>query len=232
MRLDRRVEVSAPDAGESIWRSRGVALVVQELRAELENAALRVHRRVHGVLRHVYVADAWGVGKRPLKREIPLDVESRVGLWRHVSALEAYERLQRVEAGRYAGRLDLRNDGAKVVVAVRKEFGVQVVVAVVQIAGVAVVAEQSVVVDEHHPEAALLHVGDVLVDSLRGKVLRPVYRSVQKRVPAARHAARQVVVRLHRGDLREKRVLPRAGGKYRDAVGDARADPCERVRAH
>ena len=165
-----------------------------------------------------------------LQREIALHAEARVGFGRHVAALEADEGLERVEARHDTGSTNLRQHRLEVIVSVREAFGVEVVVAVVRVG--ALIQEHAGAVEERHPESALLHVGDVLIDIVHGKITHPVDRGVEKRIVAALHPARQIVVGFHRGDLREKRVLARAGGDCRDAVRDAMTDSRKRVHPH
>ena len=78
---------------------------MDQLAAELEDARRFVRRAGRRVLFHIYVAVVGA--ERTRQREVAHEVQAVVGDGRHVRGLEAYERLQHVETGRDAGRLDL-----------------------------------------------------------------------------------------------------------------------------
>ena len=216
------LEGAAPHAGEAVGRRGGVALVGEELAAELEHArtaALRVSgdHAVHGVLGDEERVHGAHFGDVPHQREVPREVEARIGDRRHVRASHADVRLERVEAGGDAGGADLVEHRFHVLLAV----GVVFVPGVVAEDRVAARFEEGGEENEHQPEAAAPGERDVVVHVLGVDRARPVDRGVQQRVAAARHAVGEPQTPLAAFHRREEALLAGAGHNRRLAAAQA-----------
>ena len=205
---------AALHAEKLVGRLSRVAFVRQQFAAELEDAAGLKHHRVGRRLEHPDLGDVVGSGGERLRQREPARlVETRIRDRRHVAALEADVRMQRVETGMDAGGLDLRQHRLQVGLAIGEAVAPRVVA---KASPAADLAGHMVLAKRHQLESALLRVADELVDLIRHHRPRKMEDRLLHGVTApARDATRQAEVALERIHRVEERLAPRRGDQRR-----------------
>ena len=195
---------AALDAEELVGRLGRVAFVGKKFAAKLQDAARLEHGCVGRRLEHPDLRDVVRPDRQRLGKGEPADlVEARVCDRRHVAALEAYVRMERMQAGADACRLYLREHGLQVCLAVGEAIAPFVVA---EPSPAAYLLGNMILAERHQLETALLGVSDDLVYLIRRHASRKmVYEFLDGVAAAAFDATRQAEVafeRIHRVEER------------------------------
>ena len=196
---DSGIQISPGAAGEAVGIIGRIFAVVDQLAAEFQNTALRIHYNIDGRF-----VDIDGCSIRIQcsgKGKVPGQIQPGVSNRCDIPALDADMGLQEVNAGGDACSFDLAQYGFQIFRAV----GIGISVVVVAAQGIRLCfLEHGSVIDQHQPETAGLCEADVLVHSQWGNILCPIYRRIHNGISAALHAPRKIKIFLHRSDAVHK----------------------------